>query len=75
VWAVILVLNSVAREQDLPVMAGHEVPSASEMRLALKQKDLLMAELALTPELALANKPKPAPPSPHSERRHDTLNT
>jgi hypothetical protein len=74
VWAVILVLNLAEREPDAPLVAGQEVPSASEMRLALKQKSLLMAELALTSEPALADKPKPARPSPHSERRNETLN-
>jgi hypothetical protein len=72
---VILALNLAAREPNAPLLAKQEVPSASEMRLALAQKHLLMAELALTPEPAPANKPKPAPPSPHSERHHDTLNT
>jgi hypothetical protein len=74
-WVVILALNLAAREPDASLVAGQQVPSASEMRLALAQKHLLMAELALTPEPASANKPKPAPPSPHSEWRHNTLNT
>jgi len=55
-------------------MAGHPAPSASEMRFAVKQKQLLMAELAVTSEPAPADKPKAAPPSPHSERRNETLN-
>ena len=49
VWVVILALNFTAREPDAPLVAGQEAPSASEMRLALKQKQLLMAELAVTP--------------------------
>ena len=73
VWAVILVLNSAAREPNRPLVAGQDLPSASEMRLALKQKDLLIAELALSSEPAA--KPKPAPPSPRSDRRRATLNT
>ena len=73
VWAVILVLNSAAREPNPPLVAGQDLPSASEMRLALKQKDLLMAELAFSSEPAA--KPKPAPPSPRSDRRRATLNT
>ena len=44
------------------------------MRFALKQKQLLMAELAFTSEPAPADKPKAAPPSPRSERRNETLN-
>jgi anti-sigma factor RsiW len=73
VWAVILVLNSAAREPNPPPVAGQDLPSASEMRLALKQKDLLIAELALSSEPAA--KPKPAPPSPRSDRRRATFNT
>jgi len=74
VWAVIIVLNLAAHEPDALLVAGQEVPSASEMRLALEQKYLLMSELALTSEPAPADKPKPVRPSPHSERRNETLN-
>jgi hypothetical protein len=74
-WAVILVLNLAAREPDAALVAGHEVPSASEMRLALEQKYLLMSELALTSEPAPADKPKPVRPSPYSGWRNETLNT
>lgn len=74
VWAVILVLNLAGREPEAPLVAGQEVPSASQMRLALEQKYLLMSELDLSPELAPADKPKPARPSPHSERRNEALN-
>ena len=73
-WVVILALNFSAREPDAPLFARQEVPSASEMRLALKQKQLLMAELAITSEPAPAAKPKAAPPSPRSDRRKETLN-
>jgi anti-sigma factor RsiW len=74
VWAVILMLNLAEREPGAPLVAGQEVPSASELRLALKQKYLLMSELALTSEPSPSDKPKPARPSPHSERRNETLN-
>jgi anti-sigma factor RsiW len=74
VWAVILALNFTGREGNAPLVAGQEVPSASEMRFAWQQKQLLMAELALTSEPAPANKPKAAPPSPRSDRRREILN-
>ena len=74
VWVGILGLNLTARESEAPLMAGQQVPSASEMRFALKQKQLLMAELAVTTEPAPADKPKAAPPSPRSDRRSQTLN-
>ena len=73
-WAVILVLHLAAREPDAALLAGQEVPSASELRLVWEQKHLLMAELALTSEPSPADKPKPARPTPHSERRNETLN-
>ena len=69
----ILALNSTARETISPVVAGQDLPSASQMRLALKQKDLLLAELAPAPEPAA--KPNPAAASPRSDRRKQALNT
>jgi hypothetical protein len=74
VWVAILALNFTAREPDASVMAGQRVPSPSEMRFALKQQQLLMAEMAITSEPVPAKKPKAAPPSPRSERRNETLN-
>jgi len=74
VWVGILALNLTAREPDAPRMAGQQMPSASEMRFAFKEKQLLMAELAITSEPVPAEKPKAAPPSPHSERRNETVN-
>ena len=73
-WVVILGLDFAAREPALPVVARQELPSTSEMRFALKQEQLLMADLALTSEPAPARKPKPAPLSPRSDRRMETLN-
>ena len=73
VWVGILGLNLAAREPDAPLVAGQELPSASEMRFALREKQQLMAELAVTSEPASAAKPKAVPPSPRSERRTETL--
>ena len=73
VWVVILALNLAARELDAPLAAGQGVPSASELRFAVKQKQLLMADLAFTSEPAPADKRKAAPPSPRSDRRNETL--
>ena len=74
VWVAILALNFSAREPGAPLVAGQDAPSPSEMRLALKQKQLLMAELAVTPEPPPVTKPKAAPPSPRSDRRNEALN-
>jgi anti-sigma factor RsiW len=75
VWVVILGLNSAAPEPVPPSVAGQGAPPVSEVRFALKQKYLLMAGLAFTPEAAETEKPKTAPPSPRSDRRKATFNT
>jgi anti-sigma factor RsiW len=75
VWVVILALNFTAREPDARLVAGQRVPSLSEMRFAWKQKQLLMADLAFALEPAPADKAKLTPPSPHSDRQLETLNT
>ena len=74
VWVVILGLDFTSREPEAPLVAGQDVPSPSEMRFAVKQQHLLMAELAFTSEPAPTDKPKAAPTSPRSERRKETLN-
>jgi anti-sigma factor RsiW len=74
VWVGILALNFAAREPGAPLVAGQDLPSASEMGFALKQKQLLMAGLAVTSEPAPADRPKAALPSPRSDRRNETLN-
>jgi len=74
VWMLILALNFTDREPDASFAAGREMPSASDIRFALKQQQLLMAELAATSEPAPADKPKTARPGPRSDRRHETLN-
>ena len=74
-WGVILVLDLTAREPNARLVTAQGVPSASEMRFAWKQKQLLMAELAFAPESVPAEKAEPAPPSPQSSRQRETLNT
>lgn len=74
-WLVILVLNSATRQPATPTLARQEMPTASEMRLVLKQKQQLMGELSFVPEPAPADKLKAAPPTPRSDRRKQTLNT
>lgn len=74
-WAVILALNLAAREPDAPPLAGKPPPPTAEVRYAVRQKQLLMADMAALSEPAPANKVKAAPPSPRSDRRKETLNT
>ncbi len=73
-WVVILALNLTAREPGRPVTAQLKVPSPAEIRLALKQRQMLMSELAVGPEPAPAEKPKPTPPGPRSARANETVN-
>jgi hypothetical protein len=72
---VILALDLAAREPETTLVSAHGVPSASEMRLAWRQKQLLMAELTGTPEPAPPQKAKVVPPGPRGERTKDTRNT
>jgi anti-sigma factor RsiW len=74
-WVVILVLDCTAREPDTNAAARQAAPSVSELRLAWKQKQRIMAELNFTTESASAEVAKPAAPSPRSDRRKETLNT
>ncbi len=74
-WVVIVVLNLAARETDAPLVAGKALPPAAEVRYAVRQKQLLMADLAALSEPTQANPVKSPPPSPRSERRKETLNT
>ncbi len=74
-WAVIVALNFTAREPDTTLVAAQRAPSVSEMRLAWKQKQLLMADLAGVSKPAPADKAKTPPPGPRSERPKETWNT
>lgn len=73
VWTLILTLNFTARESEGPLLAAPNAPSASEMRFALRQKSLLMAQLAATSEPAAADKPKGAARGPRADRRSEFL--
>lgn len=72
-WVVIAVLHLAAREPDATLVANQKLPSATEMRLALQQKQLLMADLALNSKPPTGDKPKPAIPAPRTERRTGLL--
>ncbi|HOX57933.1 MAG TPA: zf-HC2 domain-containing protein [Candidatus Paceibacterota bacterium] len=74
VWVVILTLNFAARESETRLAAGKQLPHATEVRFAVKQKRLLLAELAFLPQPILTGKSKAPTISPRSERRAQTLN-
>jgi anti-sigma factor RsiW len=73
-WVVILALNVAARETETPLVGVVRVPPPSEVRFAVQQKQLLLADLAGLSEPAPADKPKAAPASPRSERHNGTRN-
>jgi anti-sigma factor RsiW len=73
-WGVILTLNLATREDEPRLAAANRLPPASQVRLAVEQKQLLMAELAFAAGSTPADKPKASPPGPRSDRRSDTLN-
>ncbi len=75
VWGAILALHLAGRQPEGRFVTGQGVPSVSEIRFAWKQKQLLMADLAFALEPAPAGKSSPAPPSPHSDRQKEDLNT
>jgi anti-sigma factor RsiW len=75
VWAVILVLNGSAREPGASVLSANRLPPIAEVRLAVEQKYLLMADLAFLAEPAPAGQPQAAPPGPRSDRRRETSNS
>ena len=69
-----LAVNLAAPAPEAPLAAQGRLPPASEVLLAVKQKQLLMAGLAFSSESTPADKPKAVPPSPRSDRRRETLN-
>ena len=73
-WVLILALNLSARGTEAPATASNRLPPAAEVRLALQQKRLLTADLAALAEPVPKAKQEPAPRSPRSERRSNTLN-
>lgn len=74
VWLVILGLTLSSHDSDRTAAARLESPPPTVMREAMKQKQLLLAELAGRPESPAAQKPKTVAPRPRSERREENLN-
>jgi hypothetical protein len=74
-WAVVFALNFTAREPRSPAGVTQSLPPASELRLALKQKQLLSAGLAALSDPRPAVAAKPAPHTPRSDRRNENLNS
>jgi hypothetical protein len=74
-WAVILMLNTTARETDQAAGTRRPAPSTLDLRFALKQKQLWMVELAAPSGATSASSSKMAPVGPRSERHLVNLNS
>ena len=72
---VILVLNLAGRESEGLRLTEKQLPQSSEMRQAVKQKQLWMADLAVLAEPAPVEKARVVPPGPRSDRLKEILNT
>jgi len=68
-WVVILGLNLAVRETASSRMAA--IPPPAQMREAMKQKQLLLAELGGRAERPVIKRPKAIVPGPRSDRRED----
>jgi hypothetical protein len=74
-WMSILLLNATARQTDAMPTARQPAPSTSEIRFALRQKQVLMVELAIPSENSSVGQSKVAAPGPRSQRHMLNLNT
>jgi len=74
-WIGILVLNLTAPSPDPLPIAHQAAPSQSEMRFALKQKQLLLTELAVPVEASSTEKIKPGLPRPRTQRAEGDFRT
>ena len=74
VWLVIFALNFAARDPSPAPHARQAALPSREMREMLKAQEQLFAELAGPFEKPLADRPRPAAPTPRSSRREEFLN-
>jgi hypothetical protein len=68
VWMVILALNFATHDSVLPRVARHSAPPSAEVRRLLKQQERWFAELVGPAAKPDADRPKPAPLQPRSQR-------
>ena len=73
VWLIILALNFATGEKPTTV-AKKQPPPTPEMLMVLKEQEKMLAELLTErSEPREAERPKPATPSPRSERRREMM--
>ncbi|HWX22244.1 MAG TPA: hypothetical protein VN578_20270 [Candidatus Binatia bacterium] len=73
-WLLVLGLNFATRESPQPQMARHAERPSPQIRELLKEQEQLFAELVGPIEKSEADRPKPAPPKPRSQRHEEFLN-
>ena len=74
-WAAILLLNTTARETSSTWMARQAPPSSAALRVALKQRLQLLAELSFSSDQPSAAPSKSVAPGSRSERQRRAFNT
>ena len=72
VWLVILGINLTTRHGST-ALAKHSAPVSPQVIMAFQEQERLLAELIGPSEVPVAERPKPAPPRPRSERRRELL--
>jgi hypothetical protein len=72
VWLVILGVNLKTRDDSI-LVAKHAAPVSPQVVMAFQEQERLLLELIGPRETPVAERPKPAPPRPRSELRHELL--
>jgi hypothetical protein len=72
VWLVILGINLTTRDASRAV-AKHASPVSPEVFMAFREQERLLSELIGPRETPVAERPKPGPARPRSERRRELL--
>ena len=77
VWVLILFLNFSNRQPSATTLAVQQPPPATQMRFALKQQKLLLADLIFSSESGTVTprESRHTLPSPRSERNQQNLNS
>src|ERR1017187_6286219 len=72
VWLVILGVNLTTQDASTR-FAKHASPASPQVFMAFQEQERLLSELIGPREAPVAERPKPAPPRPRSELRHELL--
>ena len=72
VWLVILGINLTTRDAS-QVVARHAPPVSPQVFMAFQEQERLLSELIGPRETPVAERPKPSPARPRSERRREMM--